>query len=39
MSRNYSVHHAETRETEDTFAEVLPFVVDVPSVDDSPEAV
>jgi hypothetical protein len=39
MSRNCSVHHAETRETEDIFAEMLPFMVAVPNVDDSPAAV
>jgi hypothetical protein len=39
MSRNCSVHHAETRETEDVFADTLPFKVDAPNVDDAPEAV
>jgi hypothetical protein len=39
MSRNCSEHHAETRDTKDVVAEMLPFMVDAPNVDDSPEAV
>ena len=50
MSRNCSVHHGETQKVhtlhlnsrngmQDILADMLPFMVDVPNVDESPEAV